>query len=98
MNRYIYKIAILLALFYVSCDNANDLVDQYIENGPITYAAKINELNTQSGYYRFRVNLFPAEDVNRSYCMLGWNITEMGAQVILRWLLTVKMPKHWHRH
>lgn len=76
MNRYIYKIAILLALFYVSCDNANDLVDQYIENGPITYAAKINELNTQSGYYRFRVNLFPAEDVNRSYCMLGWNITE----------------------
>lgn len=76
MNKYIFKAVILLAFFYVSCDNANDLLDQYIKDGPITYAAKVNELNTQSGYYRFRVNLFPAEDVNRSYCILSWNITE----------------------
>ena len=76
MNKYIFKAVILLSFFFVSCDNANDLLDQYIKDGPIIYAAKVKELNTQSGYYRFRVNLFPAEDVNRSYCILNWNITE----------------------
>ena len=76
MSKYIYIIAIFAALFYVSCDNANDLLDQYVKDGPITYAAKIDTLKTQSGYYRFRVNLFPAEDVNRSYSILRWNITE----------------------
>lgn len=72
----IYKITILLALLFVSCDNANDLLNQYIKDGPIIYAAKIDKLEMQSGYNRFRVNIYPAEDVNRSYCILSWNITE----------------------
>ena len=76
MRNYIFKATIILAFFYVSCDNANDLLNQYIKDGPIVYAAKISELNTQSGYYRFRVNIYPAEDVNRSYCNLSWNLTE----------------------
>jgi len=73
IKRYIFNVAIILSLFLLSCDNANDLLNQYTKNGPIVYAAKINELNTQSGYYRFRVNIFPAEDVNRSYSILSWN-------------------------
>lgn len=76
MSKYIFKAAALLVLFLISCDNANDLLNQYIKDGPIVYAAKIDEMNTQSGYYRFRVNIYPAEDVNRSYCILSWNITE----------------------
>ena len=75
MRKYIF-IGTILLTFFTSCDNANDLLDQYLKDGPISYAAKINELNTQSGYYRFRVNIFPAEDVNRSYCILSWNIKE----------------------
>lgn len=75
MSRYIYRATILLAFFLVSCDNANDLLDQYIKDGPIVYAGKINDSNTQSGYYRLRVNIYPAEDVNRSHCMLKWNVT-----------------------
>ncbi|GEM_PF-150627 len=76
MSKYIYKISIILVVFFISCDNANDLLDQYIKDGPIIYAAKVDTLQTQSGYYRFRVNLYPAEDVNRDYCILSWNITE----------------------
>jgi len=67
IKRYIFNVAIILSLFLLSCDNANDLLNQYTKNGPIVYAAKINELNTQSGYYRFRVNIFPAEDVNKCW-------------------------------
>src|SRR5690554_1354742 len=74
MNKYIFKV-ILISIFLASCDNANDLLNQYIDQGPIIYAGKINELNTQSGLYRFRVNIKPAEDVNRSYCILSWSIT-----------------------
>lgn len=70
-----FKIAVVLSLFFTSCDNANDLLNQYIKDGPIIYAAKVNEINTQSGYYRFRVNLYPAEDVNRSHCILSWTVT-----------------------
>lgn len=76
MNKYIYKVVILLAFFYVSCDNANDLLNQYIEDGPIIYAAKVDTVIAQSGYNRFRANIYPAEDVNRSYCVLSWNITD----------------------
>ncbi len=76
MSKYIYKISIILVVFFISCDNANDLLDQHIKDGPIIYAAKVDTLQTQSGYYRFRVNLYPAEDVNRDYCILSWNITE----------------------
>lgn len=83
MCRYIFKTALLLSLLLISCDNANDLLNQYIKDGPIIYAAKINEMNTYSGYYRFRVNLYPAEDVNRSHCILRWNLTE-GAKDSIR--------------
>lgn len=76
MRKYIFIGTILWAFLFTSCDNANDLLEQYIKDGPISYAAKISELNTQSGYYRFRVNIYPAEDVNRSYCILSWNIRE----------------------
>lgn len=76
MSKKIYLVTIFLAFFYVSCDNANDLLNQYIENGPITYAAKMDSVITQSGYNRFRVNIYPAADVNRSYCVLSWNIIE----------------------
>lgn len=65
----------MLSLFLVSCDNVNDLLNQYTKDGPIIYAAKVNEINTQSGYYRFKINLYPAEDINRSHCILSWNIT-----------------------
>lgn len=75
MNRYTYITTILLAFFYVSCDDANELLNQHIKDGPIVYAGKINELDIQSGYYRIRVNLFPIEDVNRSHCILSWNVT-----------------------
>lgn len=73
--KYIFRIAILLPLFLISCGNANDLLNQHIKDGPIIYAARINEMNTQSGYYRFRVNIYPSPDVNRDYCILSWNIT-----------------------
>lgn len=64
-----------LSFLCISCDNANELLDQHLKDGPIVYAGKINELDIQSGYYRVRVNLYPAEDVNRSHCILSWNVT-----------------------
>jgi hypothetical protein len=74
--RKIYNIAIfLLAFFWVSCDDANDLLNQHIKEGSIVYAGKIDELDIQSGFYRVRVNIYPAEDVNRSHGILRWNIT-----------------------
>ncbi|WP_286856296.1 DUF4998 domain-containing protein [Proteiniphilum sp. UBA5431] len=76
MLKYIKIVSFLIIITLMSCDNANDLLNQYIENGPIIYAAKIDNLETQSGFNRFRVNLFPAEDVNRSYCIVSWNIRE----------------------
>ncbi|WP_294082701.1 DUF4998 domain-containing protein [Proteiniphilum sp. UBA5384] len=76
MKRYICIIPFLVGLYFVSCDNANDLLNQYIKDGPIIYAAKVDTLETQSGYNRFRVNIYPAEDVNRSHCILSWNISE----------------------
>jgi hypothetical protein len=76
MKRYRYILSVLLGLYFVSCDNANDLLNRHIENGPIIYAAKVDTLATQSGFNRFKVNIYPAEDVNRSYCMLTLNITE----------------------
>ncbi|MFV0268370.1 MAG: DUF4998 domain-containing protein [Draconibacterium sp.] len=76
MKRYIFKLTVLLFIFYVSCDDANDLLNQYIKDGPIIYAAKVNELNTQAGYYRMRVNIYPNEDVNRAYFVLRWNVSQ----------------------
>jgi hypothetical protein len=75
MGKYIYAATIFLALFLVGCDNADELLEQYTKNGPIVYAGKINELNSQSGYNRVKVNIYPAEDVNRAYCVLSWSIT-----------------------
>ncbi|MCG8320235.1 MAG: DUF4998 domain-containing protein [Cytophagales bacterium] len=66
---------LLVLIILISCDNASSFLDQHLENGPIIYAAKVDQLTTQSGHYRFRINIYPAEDVNRSYCRLKWNIT-----------------------
>lgn len=65
----------LLGLLFAACDDADDLLNQYVDQGPIVYAGKIDTLNMQSGYYRARVNIYPAEDVNRAYCILSWNIS-----------------------
>jgi len=75
MSKYAYIATLLLAFLCISCEDANDLLDQHLKGGPIVYAGKINELDIQSGYYRLRVNIYPAEDVNRSHCVLSWNVT-----------------------
>jgi|SRR5690606_13992285 len=75
MNRKYAYIAVLIAILYTGCENANDLLNQHLEKGPITYAGKIDELKMQSGYKRLRVNIYPAEDVNRSHCILSWQVT-----------------------
>lgn len=74
MNKYIYSLVLSLMVVFAGCDNANDLLNQYIKDGPIIYAGKVNELETQSGYYRFKVNITPIEDVNKSYCIISWDI------------------------
>ena len=73
-TKYVYITALLMAVLYAGCENANDLLDQHLENGPIVYAGKIDTLAMQSGYYRVRVNIYPAEDVNRSHCVLSWQV------------------------
>lgn len=76
MMRYIKATVVLFVfIFAISCDNVNDLLNQYIEEGPIIYAGKVNELDIQSGYYRVRVNIHPVEDVNRDYCILSWSLS-----------------------
>lgn len=66
-------LCILFSIFQISCDNADELLEKYVENGPIVYAGKINDLDLLSGYYKLGVNIFPSEDVNKSYCLLKWN-------------------------
>lgn len=73
IKRGIVSLFVLFSI--VACDDASNFLDQYTENGPIIYAGKVNELDFQSGYYRIRVNIYPAEDVNRDYCLLSWNVT-----------------------
>lgn len=76
MKRFIKSIVLLIILFFlINCDNSNDLLNKYIQNGPIVYAAKIDSMRMQSGIYRARVNIYPAIDANRSHCILSWNIT-----------------------
>lgn len=75
MHYLKYIMTCVGAIILMSCENASELLDQHLKNGPIVYAGKINEMNVQSGFYRVRVNLYPAEDVNRSYCKLSWNIS-----------------------
>ncbi|MBL1408082.1 DUF4998 domain-containing protein [Sphingobacterium faecale] len=60
-------------LFLIGCENADDLLNQHLKDGPLVYAGKIKEMDAQSGYYRVRVNLFPTTDANRSHCVLTWN-------------------------
>lgn len=74
-SKYAYITALLWAFLYAGCENANELLDQHLKNGPIVYAAKIDTLDMQSGFYRLRVNIYPAEDVNRSHCVLSWQVT-----------------------
>ncbi|MEC3880519.1 DUF4998 domain-containing protein [Parapedobacter sp. 10938] len=73
-SKYVYITALLMAILYAGCENANELLDQHLKNGPIVYAGKIDTLDMQSGYYRLRVNIYPAEDVNRSHCVLRWQV------------------------
>lgn len=73
MNKIIYVIGVALSLFQLGCDNANDLLDQYIKDGPIVYAARVTDLDIKSGYQKVGIRIFPAEDVNKSHCMLRWN-------------------------
>lgn len=74
MIKYIKRgiVCSFVLLGLLSCEEGNDLVDEYNQQGPIIYAAKVNTMITQSGYERFRVNLYPGEDQNRDYCTLSW--------------------------
>lgn len=72
--KQIKIISALLLLVFMGCSDANEMLDKYTEGGPMLYSGKINELTTQSGYYRVKVNVFPAPDVNRDHCLLSWNV------------------------
>lgn len=72
---YITLLGIFSLLHITSCDDTANLLEQYINQGPIIYAAKVDTMFCQSGLYRIRVNIYPNYDVNRDYCMLRWNIT-----------------------
>lgn len=75
MKSIKYIAIALFGLCLAACDDADDLLNQYVDQGPIVYAGKIDTMGIQSGYYRTRVNIFPAEDVNRAYCVLSWNLS-----------------------
>ncbi|TYP88210.1 uncharacterized protein DUF4998 [Sphingobacterium allocomposti] len=77
-NKILYVMGAVLSVMQVGCDNADDLLNQYIEDGPIVYAGRIEVLDIKSGYQKVGVRIVPAEDVNRAYCMLRWN-TASGA-------------------
>lgn len=74
MYNYIKQMTIGLLVFSaISCDDADELLNQHIKNGPIVYAGKIAELEVKSGYEKVGVRILPVEDVNRAYCVLRWN-------------------------
>src|SRR5690606_22541982 len=74
MYNYIKQMTIGLLVFTaISCDDADELLNQHIKNGPIVYAGKIAELEVKSGYEKVGVRILPVEDVNRAYCVLRWN-------------------------
>lgn len=73
-STYVYIVSLLLAFLGAGCENANELLDQHLKDGPIVYAGKIDTLDMQSGYYRLRINIYPAEDVNRAHCVLSWQV------------------------
>ena len=73
--KLINKITIILLVFSLlcSCEDVDGKLNQYLENGPIIYTAKMDSLVIESGYYRARVNFYPAPDANLSYAQLIWN-------------------------
>lgn len=75
--KYLIKSTILLFILFslINCDDANELLNEHIKDGPIPYAAKVDSMRMQPGIYRVRVNIYPAIDVNRSHCILSWNVT-----------------------
>lgn len=77
MRKLIYMamIGLFSMLHFTGCDDTEDLLDRFISQGPIIYAAKVDSFFCQSGIYRVKVNVYPSYDVNRDYCMLRWNIT-----------------------
>lgn len=81
MNKIFYTLvaAFFVVITQIGCDDADVLLSQYIEDGPIVYAGRIEELNVKSGYQKVGVRILPAEDANRAYCMLRWN-TGSGMQ------------------
>lgn len=87
MKKIIYIIASSFTFLLLGCDNADDLLNQYIKEGPIVYAGRITELNIKSGYKRVGISIFPSEDVNKSYCMLRWN-TGSGSKDSLKVMYT----------
>lgn len=73
MKKISYIILTILSFVQVGCDNADDLLNQYIKDGPIVYAGRIVNLNIKSGQEKLGISIFPAEDVNKSHCILRWN-------------------------
>lgn len=75
MFQYIKNLLVLFILIWMaSCDDSSDLLNQYLKDGPTIYAAKVDTMDLYSGLYRFKVNIYPANDVNRSYCILKWTL------------------------
>lgn len=74
MNKIFYTIiVVMIAVINISCEDADKSLNQYIKEGPITYAGRIEELDVKSGYERVGVRILPVEDVNQAYCILRWN-------------------------
>lgn len=76
MKKLIYMLLTGICWLQLGCDDANELLDRYIQDGPIVYAARITELEIKPGYERVGVQIFPAEDVNKSHAILRWNNAE----------------------
>src|SRR5690606_4048410 len=49
--KYIFRISLILPLFF-SCDNMNDLHDEYLQRGETTYLSRINEVQVYPGNKR----------------------------------------------
>jgi len=49
--KYIFRISLILPLFF-SCDNMNDLHDEYLQRGETTYLSRINEVKVYPGNER----------------------------------------------
>ncbi|MCT1524888.1 DUF4998 domain-containing protein [Sphingobacterium hotanense] len=83
MKKLIYILGAIFSFLQVGCDNADDLLNQYVKDGPIVYAARIADINVKSGFNKVAVVVVPAEDVNKSFFMLRWN-TAAGSRDSLK--------------